>query len=95
MDAPTYLPAEHFVQPVRLPRILTTKDTAIADLQAIPVAWAIVLKEAPGIQMLIGAPMLKPHLGNFSFRSLIQFGAVKGDALDRIDAQLKALGPVA
>ena len=38
--------------------------------------------------------MLKPHLGNFSFRSLLQFGAVKPDALDRLDVQLRALGTV-
>ena len=95
MDAPVYPPASHFVQPLRLARILNTKDTAIADLQAIPAAWAIVLEESPSVRMLVNTPMLKPHLGNFSFQSLVQFGAVKADALARIDARLRMLGPVA
>ncbi|UVO53083.1 hypothetical protein [Sphingomonas sp. SUN039] len=92
MDAPLYPPATAYVQPVRVHRPLDTKDTAIADLMAIPEAWAIVLKEIPNMQQRIGNEQLKPHLGNFSFRSLTQFGVVKAADLDRIDAQLKALG---
>jgi hypothetical protein len=95
MDAPVYLPSDHFVAPVRTPRILTTGDTSIADLLAIPAARAIVEKDLPGAGMLLGSPMLKPHLGNFSFRSLVQFGAFKGDALDKVDLELRALGPMA
>ncbi len=94
MDAPLYPPASVFVQPARVPRVLDTRHTSIADLQANPQAWAIVLKEAPGIEMMIGNSMLKPHLGNFSFGDLVQFGAVKANKLDVIDAQLRALGPV-
>ncbi len=95
MDAPVYLPATEYVAPVRIPRILNTRDTAIADLMAIPAARAIVEKELPQMQMMLVAPMLKPHLGNFSFHSLDQFGAFKPDALDRVDVALRALGPVA
>ena len=94
MDAPLYPPASAFEQPVRAPRHLSTQDTAIADLKAIPAAWAIVLKEAPNIEARIGSEMIKPHLGNFSFRSLVQFGIVKTDILDRIDTQFQALGAV-
>ncbi|WP_159987327.1 hypothetical protein [Novosphingobium sp. 18052] len=72
--------------------MLDTKDTAIADLKAIPQAWAIVEAEIPNIEGRIGNEIIKPHLGNFSFRSLLQFGVVKPDALDRIDQRLKALG---
>ena len=95
MDAPVYPPSAHFVPPVRTPRVLSTKDTAIADLMAIPAAWAIVQKNLPGTQMTLGNSTLKPHLGNFSFRSLVQFGAFKADALDKVDGELRALGPVA
>jgi hypothetical protein len=94
LDAPLYRPAERFVQPVRQPRLLNTRDVAIADLMAIPAAWAIVLKEMPQISMTLGSPMLKPHLGNFSFHDLVAFGAAKGEALDRIDEGLRALGEV-
>jgi hypothetical protein len=92
MDAPVYPPSTAYVQPARVPRPLDTKDTSIADLMAIPAAWAVVLKEIPTVQQRIGNEQLKPHLGNFSFRSLTQFGVVKSDDLDRIDAQLKTLG---
>ncbi len=92
MQAPAYPPATAFVQPRRTPQILNTKDVAIADLRQNPAAWAIVEKEIPHLDARIGNDMLKPHLGNFSFRSLIQFGVVSADALDRIDAQLKTMG---
>lgn len=79
---------------MRLPRILNTSDEAVYDLKAVPAAWAIVLKELPGIEgRFVG--QLEPHLSALSFRSLLQFGSmVKADALDRIDAQLRALGEV-
>ncbi|HEX7853536.1 MAG TPA: hypothetical protein VF503_07550 [Sphingobium sp.] len=94
MDAPLYPPASAFVQPQRTPRALNTQDVAIADLKANPTAWAIVLKEIPNMEARIGNEMIKPHLGNFSLRSLVQFGVVPVPALDRIDVQLKALGEV-
>ena len=94
MDAPTYPPASAFVQPQRLPRALNTSDVAIADLKAVPAAWVIVEKEIAGVQMRIGNDALKAHLGNFSFRDLVQFGVVKAADLDRIDVQLKTLGEV-
>ena len=92
MDAPIYPPSTAFEQPVRLPRLLDTRETSIADLKANPAAWAIVVKEMPSIEARIGNPFLQQHLGNFSFRSLTQFGVTKTDDLDRIDVQLKALG---
>ncbi len=94
MDAPVYPPSSSFEQPVRIARPLDTKDTAIADLKTNPAAWAIVVKEIPSIEARIGNPFLKVHLGNFSFRSLTQFGVVNIADLDRIDAQLKLLGSV-
>ena len=94
MDAPLYPPATVFVQPTPVARELNTKDSSLADLMAIPAAWAIVVKEIPDVGLRVGNPMLKPHLGNFSFRSLTQFGLVKTEELDRIDPQLRALGEV-
>lgn len=92
MDAPLYPPASAYIQPQRLPQTYSIRDTPIAVLQADPAAWAIVQKEIPGVEQRIGNEMLKPHLGNFSFESLLPFGVVKRDALDRIDAQLRTLG---
>lgn len=94
MDAPLYPPAAAFIPPRHVAHALSTQDSAIADLKANPAAWAIVLKEIPTMEARIGNEMLKPHLGNFSLRSLVQFGVVPAAALDRIDEQLKALGEV-
>jgi hypothetical protein len=94
MDAPVYPPAAAYEAPAPAPRVLSTKDSSIAELQANPAAWAIILKEMPSIEARLSTPMLKPHLGNFSFRSLTQFGLVKAPELDRVDPQLLALGPV-
>ncbi|MET0363085.1 MAG: hypothetical protein ABW169_00395 [Sphingobium sp.] len=94
MDAPLYPPASAYVQPRRAPRVLSTQDTAIADLKAVPAAWAIVVKQIPSMEARIGNEMIKPHLGNFSLRSLVQFGVVAGPDLDKIDVQLKTLGAV-
>ena len=92
MDAPLYSPAVAFVQPETIARPLSTSESAIADLQAIPAAWAVIVKAIPNIGARVGSEMIKPHLGNFSLKSLIQFGIVRPDAFDRIDADLRALG---
>jgi len=94
MDAPTYPPSAAYEAPVRAPRLLSTRDTAIADLQAVPAAWAIVTAELPGVDARVGSERLKPHLGSMSFRSLAQFGVVRNEQLDRIDERLRALGAV-
>ena len=94
MDAPLYSPAKAFEAPVRVARAVSTRNTPIADLMTIPTAWSIILQELPGIEARLNVPMLKPHLGNFSFRSLVQFGFAKPDQMDRIDAKLNVLGEV-
>jgi hypothetical protein len=53
-----------------------------------------MVKELPGIEARLNVDMLKPHLGNFSFRSLVQFGFAKTEQLDRIDEKLRTLGEV-
>ena len=94
MDAPLYPPAAVFVQPERVAYRVSTQSTPVAELMKIPAAWAIVTKEVPGIEGRLSNPMLKPHLGNFSLRSLVQFGFSNTAQLDRIDAQLLALGDI-
>jgi hypothetical protein len=94
MDAPLYLAADHFVPPVRQPRVLNTRDVAIADLMAIPEVWAQVMKSMPQLAMAMASSMLKPHLGNFSLRDLAAFGATTDTALDQLDVMLQARGMV-
>ena len=94
MDAPLYPPATAFVPPERVPQRLSAAETPIAVLKSIPAAWAIVTKEIPGMDRRVGNPMLVVHLGNFSLESLLPFGIIQREALDRIDPQLRALGEV-
>ena len=94
MDAPLYPPAMAFVPPQRLPQPLSVAETPIATLKTIPAAWAIVNKEIPGMDRRTDNPGLITHLGNFSLESLLPFGVVGRDALQRIEPQLRALGKV-
>lgn len=91
MDAPIYPPSSAYEVPMRVPYARTTANTSIQRLLADPAAKAILQKEVPGLEGRIGNEQLKPHLDNFSPRSLVQFGMFKADALDRVDAQLRAL----
>jgi hypothetical protein len=91
MEAPVYPPATRFEQPVKVARPLSTADSSFAELLADPAAKAIFLSEVPDFERRVSNPMLAPHLGNMSPRSLAQFGLFKIEALDRIDAKLRAL----
>lgn len=90
MDAPLYLPAATFIQPQRILQPLSSAETPITALQANGAAWAVVEKEILGIDQRIGGDQIRPHLGNFSLASLLPFGIVQCDALERIDQQLHA-----
>lgn len=92
MDAPLYPPAMAYTRPHMLSQALSVRDTPIAELKTNPAAWAIVSKEVPGVEMRFGNPALKPHLGNFSLESMLPFGVVKREMLDRIETQFRALG---
>lgn len=91
MDAPLYPPSTAFEQPAILPYTLNTGSTSIATLLANPAAKAILIAEIPAMEQRIGSEQIKPHLDNFSPRSLVQFGLFKATDLDRVDAQLRAL----
>lgn len=94
MDAPLYPPSTAFEQPAILPHTLNTASTSIAALLANPAAKAILIGAIPGMEQRIGGEQIKPHLDNFSPRSLVQFGLFKAADLDRVDAQLRNLPTV-
>ena len=93
MDAPLYPPSQAYEQPVVVPHRMDTNTISIAALLADPAAKAIVIAEIPNFMARIGNEQLKPHLYNFSPRSLVQFGLFKADALDRVDQRLATLPP--
>ena len=93
MDAPLYPPSQAYEQPAVVPHRMDTNTTSIAALLADPAAKAIVIAEIPSFVARISNEPLKPHLYNFSPRSLVQFGVFKADALDRVDQKLATLPP--
>jgi len=94
MDAPLYPPSQAYEQPAVVPHRMDTNATSIGALLADPATKAIVIAEIPNFMGRIGNEQLKPHLYNFSPRSLVQFGVFKADALDRVDRQLATLPPI-
>ncbi|MEY2927992.1 MAG: hypothetical protein RL367_2469 [Pseudomonadota bacterium] len=92
MDAPLYPPSSAYEAPVRVPQQMATRSSSFADFLGNPAALAIMKSEIPQFERFISNPMLAPHLGNMGPRDMVQFGAFKGDALDRVDAKLKAAG---
>lgn len=93
MDAPIYPPAAAFEPPAMAPVVLGVETASLADLMNAPAAWAIVLKHAPAVKMLIAAPQMKPYLGNFTVGTFVGFGAVSQKAVDEIDSELRQLQP--
>ncbi len=91
MDAPTYPPSVAYEAPQRMPEPLTTASASLADFIATPQAMAILTEEAPEMATMITTPMLKPHLGNMSPRTLIVFTGGHPERLDKVDARLRAL----
>lgn len=92
MDAPVYPPSIAWEAPVIVPQLMSTHNASFADFLADPAAKAILVSEMPAYQMVLGNPQMKPHLGNISPRAMADFGMLKPDALDRIDAKLAAAG---
>lgn len=91
MDAPIYMPAAAFEQPAAVPYEPGVDTVALGEMMRIPVAWAIVLKHAPGFKFAVGAPQLKPQLFNMTVASFVAFGVVTEKAVAEIDAELRAL----
>jgi hypothetical protein len=92
MDAPVYPPSAHYEAPAQVLQPMSTRTGSFADFLSNPEALAIMKSEVPAFEPMVSNPMLKPHLGNMGPRDMVQFGAVKADVLDRVDAKLLAAG---
>lgn len=92
MDAPTYFPATVYVAPERLPSKLSAYYTPISMVQANPAAWKIATRVIPLAAMIVNADSMRPHLGNFSFQSLIDFGVATPESVKRLETEFRAYG---
>jgi hypothetical protein len=93
--APVYPPAAAFAQPVGTPYVLSLENASLAELMAVPAAWDIVLKHLPGLKLMTGTPMMKPHLHNFTVPSLGVFMPnANPEVYATVDRELAQLPPV-
>jgi hypothetical protein len=94
LDAPTYPPAAAFEQPIAVPQTISLENFSLAELMNLPDAWAIVVKHLPSLQRMVGTPMIKPHLGNFTVQSIQTFvKTATPETLAAVDAELARLPP--
>ncbi|CAN7248240.1 hypothetical protein LJR219_001022 [Phenylobacterium sp. LjRoot219] len=91
METPTYPPATAFEPPAAAPFELRVDAVSLAELMTAPEAWAVVLKHAPMMKMVVQAPHTKPYLTNFTVESFVAYGVVQPPALKAIDEDLRRL----
>lgn len=98
-DAPLYLPAARYEEPVLAQRGFGIDDISVADLARGPATRAVLDQEIPGLTALARAPQIAPTLTNVTLREMTTFSfsasMFKPGTLERIDAQLRALPPSA
>ncbi len=95
LEAPIYVAATDFEQPLATPYVLQLENVSLAELMRIPAAWSVVLEHLPSLKLITASPMLKPHLGNMTVQSLSVFTKVATpEVLAAIDRELALLPPV-
>jgi hypothetical protein len=94
LEAPIYVPAADFEQPVAAPYVVQLENVSLAELMRNPRAWEVVLEHLPSLKLITASPMLKPHLGNMTVHSLSAFTKVATpEVLAAIDRELARLPP--
>jgi hypothetical protein len=91
LEAPLYRPSASYQAPAPVAHEMSTANTSISELMAIPAIKAMLEHAIPGLSGRFAVEQLKPHLGNLSFRSLVQFGMFDSATLDRVDGELRAM----
>ena len=87
MDAPLYPPAAAYAPPERLPQVLSTRTSSLAELREDPEAMAILEKSLPRMAEADSGPVAI-LIEALSIRSALAFGGIKEEDVERIEAQL-------
>ncbi|MGD8644252.1 MAG: hypothetical protein PVI15_08190 [Chromatiales bacterium] len=90
MQAPVYPPATEFKQPEPAPFEFGIDTVMVEELISSPSIKQMLERDIPNFSRAIQSPMLKPHLSNFTLRSLVDFGIVSDDLLEVIDTKLRS-----
>lgn len=95
MDAPLYPPAAAFEQPIAQTEALSLDNYSLAELRNMPAAWEIIAKRLPALNMMVKAPMIQPHLGNFTIYTVQTFvKTITPETITAINEELRRLPPV-
>lgn len=94
-DAPLYLAAKRYDEPVLAQSGFGIDDISVADLVRGPATREVLDQEVPGLTALAQAPQIAPTLTNVTLREMTTFSfsasMFKPGTLERIDARLRAL----
>ena len=78
-----------------MPYVLRIENVSLGELMRMPAAWAIVVKHLPSLERMASSPMMKPHLGNFTVRSVEPFvKAATPETYAAINEELARLPPL-
>lgn len=84
-----------FEQPIAATAVVSLENFSLAELMKIPGAWDIVVKYLPALRRMVAAPMIQPHLGTFTVRTVEAFlPGITPEVLATIDGELRQLPPV-
>ena len=89
MEGPLYPPAAVFQQPLKATFEFSIDTVVVAELVRSKPIMAYLESKIPNFERILHAPMLKPHLSNFTLRSLADFGIVSAELLVEIDNRLR------
>ena len=91
MDAPLYPPAAEFVPPVDAPFVLSMSTASLGELVTAPAAWAIVLRHAPALGLVVTSPAAQANLSNLTSQTFVNLGIITPSMVQAIDRDLARL----
>lgn len=89
MEAQLYPPAAAYQEPDKAPFEFCIDTVVVNELLTSPSIRRMLEEAIPRFDRIIHAPLLKPHLSNFTLRSLSDFGIISADLLEDLDQRLR------
>ena len=89
METQLYPPAAIYRAPVNAPFEFCIDTVVVNELLASASIKGMLERAIPQFDRIIQAPLLKPHLSNFTLRALSDFGIISADLLEDLDQRLR------
>lgn len=84
-----YPPARTYKTPIKADFVFGIETVVVSELLSSPSIKKMLEEKIPYFNQVIQAPMLKPHLSNFTLVTLSEFGIIPKESLPELDALLK------